>query len=89
MQRRIIAAGFRVSRKRTCFSSYGNATDAAISDGIRFHDLEDFSLVICKPDRRIIYDNCQWSTLEESAEVGGMVLEKAVIYASHRMETDV
>lgn len=63
------------------------ATDAAIRDGISFHDLEDFSLVICKPDRRIIFDNCQWSELTESAEVGGMVLEKAVIYASHRLET--
>ena len=28
------------------------ATDEAISDGIRFHDLTDFSLVICKPDRK-------------------------------------
>lgn len=65
------------------------ATDTAIRDGISFHDLEDFSLVICKPDRRIIYDNCQWSELIESAEVGGMVLEKAVIYASHRVETKV
>lgn len=65
------------------------ATDAAIRDGISFHDLEDFSLVICKPDRRVIYDNCQWSVIEESAEVGGMVLEKAVIYASHRLETKV
>lgn len=65
------------------------ATDAAIRDGIRFHDLEDFSLVICKPDRRVIYENCQWATLEESAEVGGMVLEKAVIDASHRLETAV
>lgn len=63
------------------------ATDTAIRDGVNFHELEDFSLVVCKPDRRIIYDNCQWSTLEESAEVGGMVLEKAVIYASHRLET--
>lgn len=63
------------------------ATDAAIRDGIDFHALEDFALVVCKPDRRIIYDNCQWSLLEESAEVGGMVLEKAVIYASHRVET--
>ena len=63
------------------------ATDTAIRDGISFHDLEDFSLVVCKPDRRIIYENCQWSELTESAEVGGMVLEKAVIYASHRLET--
>ena len=28
------------------------ATDTAIRDGISFHELEDFSLVICKPDRR-------------------------------------
>ena len=31
------------------------ATDSAVSDGINFYDLADFSLVICKPDRRIIY----------------------------------
>ena len=31
------------------------ATDSAVSDGVNFHDLADFSLVICKPDRRIIY----------------------------------
>ena len=30
------------------------ATDEAIRDGLNFHDLEDFSLVICKPDRKII-----------------------------------
>ena len=29
------------------------ATDEAISDGINFYDLNDFSLVICKPDKRI------------------------------------
>ena len=31
------------------------ATDEAVSDGINFYDLQDFSLVICKPDRKIIY----------------------------------
>ena len=30
------------------------ATDSAISDGINFHDMTDFSLVIFKPDRRIV-----------------------------------
>ncbi|MDD7771822.1 MAG: hypothetical protein ACI3VX_04405 [Faecousia sp.] len=62
------------------------ATDVAIRDGISFHDLENFSLAVCKPDRSIIYYGCQWSALEESAEVGGMVLERAVICASHRVE---
>ena len=35
------------------------ATDSAISDGLNFYDLENFSRVICKPDRRIIYTGCQ------------------------------
>ena len=34
------------------------ATDDAVSDGINFYELKDFSLVICKPDRKIIYSGC-------------------------------
>ena len=35
------------------------ATDEAISDGIDFYGLKDFSLVICKPDRKVIYRGCE------------------------------
>ncbi len=63
------------------------ATDEAIRDGISFYELEDFSLVICKPDRNVIYYGCQWDTLEESAEVGGMVLERVTVLAARRVET--
>ena len=35
------------------------ATDDAVSDGINFYDLSGFSLVICKPDRKVIYSGCQ------------------------------
>lgn len=62
------------------------ATDEAIADGISLYDLEDFSLVVCKPDRSVIYAGCQWSKLEESAEVGGMVLERVQITAAKRVE---
>ncbi len=62
------------------------ATDDAISDGIRFHDLDDFSLVICKPDRKIIYSGCRWSAISESGELGAMVLEKVSLIAAKRME---
>lgn len=62
------------------------ATDDAIRDGIDFHALDGFSLVICKPDRSIIYYDCQWQELSESAEVGGMVLEHVTIVAGHRTE---
>ena len=63
------------------------ATDEAVRDGINFHDLEDFSLVICKPDRKIIYSGCQWSAIGENGTLGDMVVEKVTVVAAKRIET--
>ena len=63
------------------------ATDEAIRDGLNFHDLADFSLVICKPDRKIIYSGCQWSSIGETGKLGAMVVEKITIVAAKRIET--
>ena len=62
------------------------ATDDAISDGISFYDLSDFPLVICKPDRRVIYSGCQWSTIAEEGELNAMVAEKVTVLAAKRIE---
>ena len=63
------------------------ATDEAIRDGIDFHELEDFSLVICKPDRKVIYSGCQWSAIGETGTLGDMVVEKVTVVAAKRIET--
>ncbi len=63
------------------------ATDEAISDGIDFHTLSDFSLVIVKPDRRVVYTGCQWSSIRESGQLSEMVAETITLIASHRVET--
>ena len=63
------------------------ATDDAVSDGINFYDLEDFSLVICKPDRKVIYSGCQWSGIQEEGRLNDMVAEKVTLAASKRIET--
>lgn len=63
------------------------ATDEALADGIDFYRLEDFSLVICKPDRRVIYSGCQWSKIGESGTLGAAVVEKVTVVASRRVET--
>ena len=63
------------------------ATDDAVSDGISFYDLEDFSLVICKPDRKVIYSGCQWSGIQEEGQLNAMVAEKVTLVASKRIET--
>ncbi len=62
-------------------------TEGAVRDGVNFHDLEDFNLVICKPDRNIIYSGCQWEDLTENGKLGDMVLEKVTIVAANRTET--
>ena len=63
------------------------ATEEAVSDGINFYDLQDFSLVICKPDRRVIYSGCQWSKIGESGTLGAAVVEKVTVMAGRRIET--
>jgi len=65
------------------------ATDDAISDGINFYDLTDFSLVICKPDRKEIYSGCEWSAIEEEGQLNAMVAEKITVVAAKRIETTV
>ena len=65
------------------------ATDEAIRDGLNFHALEDFSLVICKPDRKIIYSGCSGAPSARQARWGAMVVEKITIVAARRIETAV
>ena len=63
------------------------ATDRAIADKLDFYSMKDFSLVICKPDRKVIYSGCQWSDIQEDAQLGKMVMEKLTLVARSRMET--
>ena len=63
------------------------ATDKAIADGLSFYDMRNFSLVICKPDRKVICSDCQWSGIEEDAQLGKTVVEKLTLVARRRMET--
>ena len=62
------------------------ATDQAIADKLNFYSMKDFSLVICKPDRKIIFSGCQWSGIQEDAQLGKMVVEKITVVAQKRME---
>ena len=62
------------------------ATDDAISDGINFYELSDFSLVICKPDRKVIYSGCEWSEIQEEGQLNAMVAERVSVIAAKRIE---
>ena len=62
------------------------ATDDAVSDGINFYDLTNFSLVICKPDRKVIYSGCEWSEIHEEGQLNAMVAERVSVIAAKRIE---
>ena len=79
-------AAIEGQRKYTLELTRLYATDDAVSDGINFYDLQDFSLVICKPDRKVIYSGCQWSAIQEEGKVGSMVAEKVTVVAAGRIE---
>ena len=64
-------------------------TGSALDDGICFHDLENFNLVIAKPNHRIIYSGCQWGAIEETATLGNVVLESVSIVATNRLEASL
>ena len=64
------------------------ATDEAISDGISFYDLEDFSLVIVKPDRRVVFSGCRWCEIAEDGRLSETVAEKVSIIAAARTEME-
>ena len=38
------------------------ATDEAIGDGVSFYELDDFSVVVCRPGKRIIYSHWSWAS---------------------------
>jgi len=59
---------------------------AAIQDGINFHDLTGFNIVIVKPGGRTIFSGCEWSSIDENASLGSTVLESVSIVATQRME---
>ena len=56
------------------------------AEGVDFYSLEDFNVVIVKPDRKIIYSGCRWSAIGEAANLGDPVYETVSIVASHRLE---
>ncbi len=56
---------------------------------IDFYQLSDFSLVIVKPDKRIIFTGCEWQEISEDGTLSMPCLERVVITASKRMVIDV
>ena len=87
----------RATKSSTAVEAFGESEPVATVPGqathvvelTRLYELSGFSLVICKPDKKIIYSDCQWSAIQESATLGSMVLEKVTLVASRRIETGV
>lgn len=61
------------------------ACDGA-GDGVNFHELAGFNLVVVKPDRRVVFTDCQWSSITESAGLNDTLMEQVTLTAGRRTE---
>ena len=68
---------------------YPYFTDEAIQDDICFHDLNDFNLVICKPNQKIVYSECNWTDIKEIGTVGSMATFFIYAVAKYREEVSL
>lgn len=53
---------------------------------VDFHSLRNFSIVIVKPDKRIIYSGCEWSEINESVNLNEPCIEAMIVTALERTE---
>ena len=72
--------------------AFGESEPVATIEGqksytVDFYNLTDFSLVICKPDRKVIYSGCEWSGIQEDGELNATVAERVTLTAARRIET--
>lgn len=63
-----------------------HAANEAIRNGLAFYTLDDFNLVICKPNRKVIYSGCRWIGIEETGTLGAMTVEWISAVAERRKE---
>lgn len=52
---------------------------------VDFYGLSNFTLMIVKPDCRIVYAGCEWSDIAESGSLNAPCIEKVHVLAAKRM----
>ena len=57
-----------------------------LEEGLDFYHLEDFNIVVVRPDCKIIYSGCQWASINESVALSDLVYETLTAVAKSRME---
>lgn len=60
-------------------------TGEAISEKLDFYSLTNFTLMVVKPDQRIVYSACEWYDIAESGSLNKPCFEKIKIVANRRM----
>lgn len=77
-----IKGQFDITLTYPCF------TDEAVQDDIHLYDLNDFSLIICKPNqnKKIVYSGCEWSNIKEIGTPSNMAAIFIYAVAKYRKE---
>ncbi|MEG1027987.1 MAG: hypothetical protein RSE07_04790 [Oscillospiraceae bacterium] len=91
----------KVSRSQKAIKEFGNNNPVGIvnldtsyilslkrvyiTDAIDFFKLENFNLVVCFPDKQVIYTNCQWNDISESIDIDKPIIESITLTANNRV----
>lgn len=59
---------------------------ATATDEINFHSLNNFTIVIVKPNKRILYTGCQWNSIDEGLSIDQPCIETITVTAAKRLE---
>lgn len=62
------------------------ACENSPSSSINFYSLSNFTLVIIKNNKKIIYSGCEWSSISEGTSLNNVAIENVSIVATKRTE---
>ncbi len=60
--------------------------DELFDEFINFYDLNNFDVIISKPNKNIKYSGCEWFKINESCKINDSVFENVKISAKKRVE---
>jgi hypothetical protein len=61
-------------------------SEQGLKDGIDFYSIDNFSFVISKPDRNIVYTGCSITGIDEEGSLNDVIAENIQIRAAARRE---
>ncbi|MDF2567113.1 MAG: hypothetical protein K0R90_569 [Oscillospiraceae bacterium] len=81
IQRNFSNAIYKLHIKRVFLNRFDSG------DFINFYNLAQINVVVVKPHKNIVYQNCEWTNIKESMELNKQSIETVELVSTSRVET--